>query len=114
MFPVSESGFNQPLHSSPAVHAQSGEVNPWERMERAIPTKEQFDTLRNWRARLSPTFHRASSAAKLLFQFVGVAGYAGYFASMHTFMRVVSGVLMALAWFAIYKIKDAVRLERSE
>lgn len=107
MFPVSESGLDQPLQPSPAVHAQGGDVNPWERMERAIPIKEQFDTLRNWRERLSPKFRRASSAAKLLFQFVGAAGYAGYFASMHTFMRVLSGVLMAAAWFAIYKIKAA-------
>jgi hypothetical protein len=114
MFPVSESGFDQPLPPSPAVHAPVGQMNPWERMERAIPIKEQFDTLRNWRERLSPRFRRASSAAKLLFQFVGVAGYAGYFTSMHTFMRIVSGVLMAVAWFAIYKIKEAVRFERSE
>jgi hypothetical protein len=45
----------------------------------------------------------------LLFQVVGVAGYAGYFASMHTFMRLLSGALMAGTWYVIYRIRGAAR-----
>lgn len=105
-FRMSENGFEQRLQPSPIIHANHGAIGPWERLEQAIPIKEQVDSLRNWRERLSPTFRRAWSAVKLLFQFVGVAGYAGYFASMHTFMRIVSGVLMAGAWYAIYRLRD--------
>ena len=65
--------------------------------------------MRSWRELLSPRFRRAYSAGQLLFQVVGVAGYAGYFASMHTLMRLLSGVLMAGTWYAIYRIKGPVR-----
>jgi hypothetical protein len=50
---------------------------------------------------------RVYSAGRLLFQVIGCAGYAGYFVSMHTFMRVLSGALMAGTWYAIYRIKGA-------
>lgn len=103
---MSENGFEQPLRPSPVISAPR-EAGLWESLEQAIPIKEQLDRLRSWR--LSPAMSRACSAAKLLFQFVGVAGYAGYFASMHIFMRVLSGTLMAGAWYAIYKIKGANR-----
>lgn len=102
---MSENGFEQPLRLSPVIPAKPREIGPWASLEQAIPMKEQFDRLRSWL--LSPRLSRAGSAARLLFQFVGIAGYAGYFASMHTFMRVLSGAMMAGAWFAIYKIKEA-------
>jgi hypothetical protein len=104
---MSENGFEQPLRPSPVIPAKPCEIGPWESLEQAIPIKEQFDRLRSWR--LSPRLGRAGSAARLLFQFVGVVGYAGYFASMHTFMRALSGALMAGAWYAIYTIKEATR-----
>ncbi len=67
--------------------------------------KKQLDRVRGGRERLSPRFRRAYSAGRLLFQIVGAAGYAGYFASMHTLMRLVSGALMAGTWYLIYRIK---------
>ena len=39
----------------------------------------------------------------------GAAGYAGYFASMHTFLRVLSGTLMAGTWYVIYRIKGTTQ-----
>ena len=65
--------------------------------------------MRSWCERLSPKFRRACSAGQLLFQVVGAAGYAGYFASMHTLMRLLSGALMAGTWYAIYRIKGAAQ-----
>jgi hypothetical protein len=106
---MTENGFEQPLRQSPVIPANRREIGLWEGLEQAIPIKEQFERLGSWRERLSPKLSRASSAAKLLLQFVGAAGYAGYFASMHTFMRVLSGVLMAGAWYAIYKITGATQ-----
>lgn len=73
-----------------------------------VPLNAHLDRLRLWRERLSPSLRRAGSAGQLLFQVVGAAGYAGYFVSMHTLMRVFSGALMAGAWYAIYRIKGAV------
>jgi hypothetical protein len=78
-----------------------------ESVERAIPMQERLDSMRSWREEWSPTLRRSWSAGQLLFQFVGVAGYAGYFVSMHVFMRVLSGSLMAGAWYAIYRIRGA-------
>jgi hypothetical protein len=70
--------------------------------------REQFELVRSWRERLSPPdLRRVYSAGRLLFQVIGCAGYAGYFVSMHTFMRVLSGALMAGTWYAIYRIKGA-------
>jgi hypothetical protein len=83
------------------------------RLEQATPIKQQLDAARGWRGFRAwrgwkkPDFRRAFSAGRLLFQVVGVAGYAGYFVSMHTLMRVFSGALMAGAWFAIYRIKGS-------
>ena len=71
-------------------------------LDRAIEIRQQLERVFGWRKRLSPEMRRASNAAQLLFQVIGVAGYAGYFASMHTFMRVVSGTLMVAAWYGIY------------
>ncbi len=93
----------QPL---PTIPGERGDVRLEERLQRAIPIMEQVDRLRGWRARLAPRFRRIGSAGQLLFQVVGVAGYAGYFASMHTLMRFVSGGLMAGAWYAIYRIRS--------
>ncbi len=107
----------QPLRAIPAERdavslravslreASLREVSLEERLEQAIPLKEQLDSLRSWRERLSPKFRRACSAWQLLFQVVGAAGYAGYFASMHAFMRLLSGTLMAGTWYLIYRIK---------
>jgi hypothetical protein len=103
---IPETGFQPPLQPSPVIAANPREIGLWEHLEQAIPVKERFDRLRSWRERLSPKFRRAWSAGRLLFQLIGIAGYAGYFASMHTFMRLVSGSLMAGAWYAIYRIRD--------
>jgi hypothetical protein len=85
------------------------------RLEQAAPIKQELDAARSWRrfhawgGWRKPDFRRAYSSGRLLFQVVGVAGYAGYFVSMHTLMRVFSGALIAGAWFAIYRIKGAVQ-----
>ena len=107
MIPLSEARFQQRLRPLPAVHAErGGRLRPEERGERAAAIDRHFDSERSWRDGLSPDFRRACSAGQLLFQVVGVAGYAGYFASMHTFMRLFSGALMAGTWCAIYRIKN--------
>jgi hypothetical protein len=97
MIPLSEARSQQRLRPLSAIPAERGELRP-ERVERP--------GARVGREGLSPDFRRACSAGQLLFQVVGVAGYAGYFASMHTFMRLLSGALMAGTWYAIYKIKN--------
>jgi hypothetical protein len=80
------------------------------RLEQAVAIKQQLDEARrSGRLWLNPHFRRACSAGQLLFQVVGVAGYAGYFVSMHTLMRVFSGALMAGAWYAIYRIKGVTQ-----
>jgi len=104
---MTENGFEQPLQPSGAIQTEPGEVSPWKHLGQAIPLKEQLDNVSSWRKRLSPKFRRACSAGQLLFQVVGAAGYAGYFVSMHTFMRVLSGALMAGTWYAIYRFKGA-------
>ena len=109
MIGMTENGFEPRLQPSRTIQAERGEVSLEERFERATQIKEQLDSLRSWRERLSPKFRRAGSAGRLLFQIVGAAGYAGYFASMHTLMRVLSGALMAGTWYAIYKIKEPVQ-----
>jgi hypothetical protein len=107
---MTENRFEQYLQPLPAVPAESGEVSLEERLEQAIPIiKRQLDRARSWRERLSPKFRRACSAGQLLFQVVGAAGYAGYFACMHTFMRLLSGALMAGTWYVIYRIKGAAQ-----
>ncbi len=109
MIRMTENGFEQRLQPSRAVQAERGAVSLEERIEQATAIKEQFDSMRRWRERLSPKFRRACSAGQLLFQVVGAAGYAGYFASMHTLMRLLSCVLMAGTWYAIYRIKGAAQ-----
>ncbi len=89
---------------SRAIEAERVEASFEERLAQAI--KKQLERMRGWRERLSPRFRRGYSAGRLLFQVVGVAGYAGYFVSMHTLMRLVSGALVAGTWYAIYRIKE--------
>jgi len=79
------------------------------RLEPAALLKKQLDRVHSWREGLPPQLRRACSAGQLLFQVVGAAGYAGYFASMHTFMRLFSGALMAGAWYMIYRIKGTAQ-----
>ena len=107
MIRMTENGFEQRWQPSRAIQAERGEVSLGERLGQATPIQEQLDSVRRWRERLSPKFRRACSAGQLLFQVVGAAGYAGYFASMHTLMRLLSGALMAGTWYAIYRIKGA-------
>ena len=107
MIRMTEKGFEHGLQPSGAIQAERGEVSLEEHLEHAIAIKEQLDSVRNWCGRQSPKFRRACSAGQLLFQVVGAAGYAGYFASMHTLMRLLSGALMAGAWYVIYRIKGA-------
>jgi hypothetical protein len=106
---MTENGFEQRFQPLRAVQPERCEVSPWEPLEQAIPIKEQLDNMRSWRPRLSPKFRNACSAGQLLLQVVGAAGYAGYFVSMHTFMRVLSGALMAGTWYVIYRIKGAAQ-----
>jgi len=101
--PTTENGFEQSVQPARIIEAGRGEVSFEEHLAQAI--KKQLDRVRTWRERLSPRFRRGYSAGQLLFQVVGAAGYAGYFASMHTLMRLVSGALMAGTWYAIYRIK---------
>jgi hypothetical protein len=97
--------FEQRMYGMQSIPARLTEVSLDRRLEQAAPIKPQLDSTRRWRQRLSPKFRRVLSAGSLLFQVVGIAGYAGYFVSMHTLMRVVSGVLVAATWYAIYRIK---------
>jgi hypothetical protein len=102
-----------PLPMPPITTPQPVETGLETRLEQAAPIKQQLDAARSWRGFRAwgrwkkPDFRRAYSAGRLLFQVIGVAGYAGYFVSMHTLMRVFSGALMAGAWFAIYRIKGS-------
>jgi len=107
MLRMPENEFERRLLWRPTVLPKSTEATLDMRLEQAIPIKKQLDDARTWRQRCRPDFSRAYSAGQLLFQVLGVAGYAGYFVSMHTLMRVFSGALMAGAWFAIYRIKGA-------
>ncbi len=102
MIPMTENGFDRRWQGSRAIEAGLHEVSLEERVEQAAVIKEQLDDLRSW---CSPNFRRAYSAGQLLFQVIGAAGYAGYFASMHTLMRLFSGALMAGAWYVIYRVK---------
>jgi hypothetical protein len=102
---ASAPNFTQPNRNEPRGEPHSKPRNGFsvERgLERAIEIRQKLDRLFGWRKRLSPEVRRAGSALRLLFQIVGVAGYAGYFAGMHTFMRVLSGLLMLAGWYAIY------------
>jgi hypothetical protein len=105
MIRVTENGFGQPLQAGRAIQTERRDLCLPGRHEPASPVEGKLDSVRSWRERLSPEVRRACSAGRLLFQVVGAAGYAGYFASMHTFLRLLSGTLMAGAWYAIYRIK---------
>ena len=110
IIPMTETELDQRLQPSQSILAERGKVSFEDGLEQGILFREQLDALRGWRERLSPNCRRAWSAGQLLLQLVGAAGYAGYFAGMHTFMRVVSGSLMAGAWYAIYRVKGASQL----
>jgi len=105
IIPMTETELDQRLQPSQSILAERGKVSFEDGLEQGILFREQLDALRGWRERLSPKYRRAWSAGRLLLELVGAAGYAGYFSSMHTFMRVVSGSLMAGAWYAIYRVK---------
>jgi hypothetical protein len=112
MIRMTGNGFEVRSQPSPAVPTERTGTSFDERLEQtvpiAVPVRERLERVLSWRERLSPSdFRRACSAGRLLFQVVGCAGYAGYFVSMHTFMRVLSGALMAGTWYAIYRIKGA-------
>jgi hypothetical protein len=96
-----------PLPMTPIKTPLPVETSLETRLGQAAPIKRRLDAARAWRGWKKPDFRRAYSAGRLLFQVLGVAGYAGYFVSMHTLMRVFSGALMAGAWFAIYRIKGS-------
>jgi hypothetical protein len=112
MISTTENGFERRFPPSPAIQAERGKMSLEERLELATSIQNQLDRVRSWRERLSPKFRRACSAGQLLFQLIGAAGYAGYFASMHTLMRLLSGALMAGTWYAIYRIKEPVQPSR--
>ena len=102
MIPMTDNGFGSRWQGSRPMLAGPREMSLEERVEQAAVIKEQLDSLRSWN---SPKFRRACSAGQLLFQVIGAAGYAGYFASMHTLMRLFSGALMAGTWYVIYRVK---------
>jgi len=105
MIPMTANRFEQLSQPARAIQTEPRDLCLENRTEPATPIQARLDSVRSWRERLSPEFRRACSAGRLLFQVVGVAGYAGYFASMHTFLRLLSGALMAGAWYAIYRIR---------
>jgi hypothetical protein len=107
---MAEKAFEQRFRPSRANLAGRGAASLEEHLEQAIPIKEELDRVRSWGERLSPKVLRAWSAGRLLFELVGVAGYVGYFVSMHTFMRLFSGALMAGTWYLIYRVKGTHRL----
>ncbi|MGA3089585.1 MAG: hypothetical protein ABSD75_13295 [Terriglobales bacterium] len=104
---MTENGFDERTQPLRINQAERGAVSLGGHREQATPIQEPLDRVRAWHERLSPKFHRACSAGRLLLQVIGAAGYAGYFATMHTFMRLLSGALMAGTWYVIYRIQGA-------
>jgi len=93
-------------------------VNPVElsldnRLAPALPSKQQLDGVLSWRERLSPDVRRGYSAACLLFQLVGFAGYAGYFVAMHSLMRCISSALMLAGWYGIFWLKKELSTDKA-
>jgi hypothetical protein len=109
MMRMTENGYERPSPHSRAIQTEGLDVC-LDRREQATAFKKQIDSVRSWHERMSPKFRRACSAGQLLFQVVGIAGYAGYFASMHTFLRLFSSALMAAAWYVIYRVRGAAQL----
>jgi len=109
MLRMPENEFERRLLWRPVIPARTLKTSLETRLEQAVPIKEQLDAASISRERWRPDFRRAYSAGRLLFQVIGVAGYAGYFVSMHTLMRFFSGALMAGAWYAIYRMKGVAR-----
>jgi len=106
---VTGNEFDPRFDPSPTTRTDFDRISLEDRLGQAAAIREQLDSLRAWKARLSPKVQRAWSAGRLLFQVVGAAGYAVYFVSMHTLMRVVSGALMAGTWYAIYRFREVGR-----
>jgi hypothetical protein len=127
MIGMRENGFGQRWQPSRAAQAEGSKVGlearpeevrlnearlKEERLEQVTPLtpgNQQIDNLRSGREQLSPKLRRAWSAGQLLFQVVGVAGFAGYFIAMHTFLRLFSGALMAGTWYLIYRVKGSAQ-----
>jgi hypothetical protein len=108
--PICPTNVNAPTPKLTRTKPQPVEPGLETRLEEALPIKQQLDEVRrSGRLWLKTDLRRAYSAGQLLFQVVGIAGYAGYFVSMHTLMRVFSGALMAGAWYAIYRIKGVAQ-----
>jgi hypothetical protein len=106
---MTENGFERPSPHSRTIQTEGLDLCLGDRREQAAAFREQIDSVRSWHERVSPKFRRACSAGQLLFQVVGIAGYAGYFASMHTFLRLFSSALMAAAWYVIYRVRGATQ-----
>ena len=103
---MAEGDLGQHLQSLPAVKPELDGMSFEEPFRRALPIiRKLFEWARRRGEGMRPEFRRASSSGRLLFQVVGMAGYAGYFVAMHTLMRVVSLVLVSGAWYAIYWFK---------
>ena len=103
MLRASANEFANALH---ALSTQRSGMAAEAQFERALPLKDVIERYRAWRPNLPTRFRRVLSAGRLLFQFIGFAGYAGYFASMHSLMRISSAALLAGTWYAIYKMKE--------
>lgn len=49
---------------------------------------------------------KAFEATRTTFGILGAAGYAGYLASMHIVMAILSASAMSLTWFAVYRMME--------
>ena len=96
---------NDPGHPWTSIQTERGGLGPEDQLEKAIALRQRLENLRGWGVRLSARSRRICSSGQLLFQVVGIAGFAGYFVAMHWLMRLFSGVLMGATWYGIYKIK---------
>ena len=106
---VTGNEFEPRFDSSAEAATDFSRLSLEDRLGEAVAIRDQLDRLRGCRARVALRFQPALAAARLLFEVVGAAGYAGYFVSMHTLMRVVSGALMVGTWYAIYRFKGMGR-----
>ena len=103
---MNESEFEQRLRAWEIVPSGNDDLTLGDRLKQAVPLKQQLDAARGWQEEFRPKIQRGWAAGRLLFQFIGLAGYAGYFMSMHALMRIVSGALLGGTWYAIYRMKE--------